>query len=176
MTGRIFFILVWASIFLFSIEADAQKKGRRTKTFDQSRYKKQRVQNPTGRVECPIFKVGEYPYNGFGFKVGDPFALTYKFYPAPFLGIAVDAGKPSSGLYNQYDRLNFGEYLQFDTLADGESIAYIDHVVKSDWMLEVKALYHINAAAWVKGLQVYVGAGWQWRKTRIQYDYILSCR
>lgn len=172
MTRRIIFFLVWAFIFLFSIDSDAQKKVKRTKTFDQSRYKKQRVQDSRGKVECPIFKEGQYPYNGFGFKVGDPFALTYKFYPAPFLGLAIDAGKPASAVYNQYDRLNFGDFIQFDTLSEGSSIAYIDHVVKSDWVVEAKLLYHINASGWVKGLQVYAGAGWQWRKTRIQYDYI----
>ncbi len=173
MTGRILLILVWVSIFSLSIEADAQKKVKRIKTFDQSRYKKQRIQNSTGKVECPIFKEGQYPYNGFGFKVGDPFALTYKFYPAKFLGLAIDAGKPASGVYNAYDRQNFIQYLQYDTLGEGESIAYIDHVVLSDWMVEAKLLFHFNASRWVKGLQIYTGAGWQWRKTRIQYDYIL---
>lgn len=171
MTGRIIFFLLAAMLFFSVSESDAQKV-RKLKSH-QGRYRRARTPDPTGKVECPIFKEGQYPYNGFGIKLGDPFAVTYKFYPAPFLGLAIDAGKPSSGLYNRYDRSNFGEYLQYDTLGDGESIAYIDHTVTSDWMAEVKLLAHFSASAWVKGLQVYAGAGWQWRKTRIQYDYIL---
>ena len=36
---------------------------------------------------------------------------------------------------------------------------------------EVKLLYHVNVEPISPGLQFYLGAGWEWKSTKIQYDY-----
>ncbi|MCA6078654.1 hypothetical protein [Fulvivirga sedimenti] len=170
MSGRIFFFLLGALIF-FGNPVNAQVK--RTKTFDQSRYKKQKAPKSSPTLQCPLFEKGKYPYQSIGAKLGDPFAVTYKIYPYRNFALAIDAGSPSSGLYDSYNKGNFVEYLQYDTLGEGEAIAYIDHEVLSDWMVEAKIVYHLSLAKAVKGLSLYGGGGWQYRTTEIQYDYML---
>lgn len=76
--------------------------------------------------------------------MGDPFALTYKFYPNKNWAFAVDGGKAASGLYNRYYRNAFETYLP-DSLTDTESIQYLSHKANSDWFLEAKFLYQWNA-------------------------------
>lgn len=121
---------------------------------------------------CPVFETSSYPYHGLGFKFGDPFALTYKFYPNRRFSIALDFGKASSGLYNRYFREKFQEYaLEGDTLSENSSITYSSHQIKSDLIGECKFLYHIEASKISPGLQVYIGAGWEWKNTRISYGY-----
>ena len=171
MTGRLFFLLVGA-ILLFANPLEAQVK--RTKTFDQSRYKKQKAPKSLKKAnQCPLFEKSGYPIQSIGAKIGDPFAISYKIYPFRSFGISIDAGSPSSGLYDAYNRGNFVQYLQYDTLGEGEAIAYIDHEVTSDWMVEAKIVYHFNLNSLVKGLSVYGGGGYQWRTTEIRYDYML---
>jgi hypothetical protein len=41
----------------------------------------------------------------------------------------------------------------------------------ADFMGELKVMYHIDANKISPGLQIYFGAGWQWKRTRLQYDY-----
>jgi hypothetical protein len=143
-----------------------------TKSARSARYGAVKVSRSKAMIMCPIFEESKYPYQGIGFKVGDPFALTYKFYPSKHWAFAVDAGKASSGLYNKYYRSNFDGYIP-DTLGtSGEkSITYIAHSVAADWFLEAKFLYQWDAEKISKGLQLYVGAGWQWRNTSLDYTY-----
>ena len=77
-----------------------------------------RVNANKARIMCPIFVNSRYPYQGIGFKLGDPFALTYKFYankhfsfaaPSParefavkFLGNLVCPGSPVGLLGSEY--------------------------------------------------------------------------
>jgi hypothetical protein len=124
-------------------------------------------------VVCPIFDERGYPYQGFGLKLGDPFALTYKFYASKNLAIALDAGKTASGLYNKYYQSAFANYIP-DTLTADQSMQHLSHKVTKDFFLEGKALYQWNAERLSKGLQFYIGAGWQWRNATIIYDYILN--
>ena len=49
-------------------------------------------------IVCPIFNESRYPYQGIGIKLGDPFALTYKFYASRSLALSLDVGKTASGL------------------------------------------------------------------------------
>ncbi len=125
------------------------------------------------KVICPIFDQSAYPYQGIGFKLGDPFALTYKFYPNKNWSFAVDAGKAASGLYNRYYRNEFARYAP-DSLESTESLNYLTHKTKSDWFLETKFLYQWNAEKISKGLQLYAGLGWQWRSTTLEYDYLYN--
>lgn len=123
------------------------------------------------RVICPIFEHSQYPYQGIGLKVGDPLALTYKYYPNKSWSFAADVGKVASGLYSKYYRKTFATYLP-DTLAGEETIKYLSHRAVTDWYLEAKFLYQWNAEKISPGLQLYAGLGWQWRSTKLEFDYI----
>lgn len=135
-----------------------------------SRFRAPMVSKSKARIMCPIFENSQYPYQGIGIKMGDPLALTYKFYPNKHWSFAIDAGKAASGLYSKYYRTVYSTYLP-DTLAKGEEILYATHKAKSDWLVETKFLYQWDASKLSKGLQFYAGIGWQWRSTALEYDY-----
>ena len=136
-----------------------------------SNYSALRVSRNKARIMCPIFEQSQYPYQGIGIKLGDPLALTYKFYPSKHWAFAADLGKAASGLYNKYYRNAFNTYLP-DTLKSDQSVKYLAHHVSRDWLFETKFLYQWDASKVSKGLQLYTGLGWQWRNTRINYDYL----
>ncbi|MFN7602231.1 MAG: hypothetical protein ACK5R0_12635, partial [Bacteroidota bacterium] len=87
-------------LFITGISAYSQV----TKSARSARYGALKVSRGKALIMCPIFEESKYPYQGIGFKVGDPFAFTYKFYPTKHWAFAVDAGKAASGLYNKYYR------------------------------------------------------------------------
>ncbi len=124
-------------------------------------------------VICPIFFDKRYPYQGIGAKLGDPFALTYKFYATRSLAFSLDAGKTASSLYNEYYRKAFMDYMP-DSLEASESIQHLSHKVTSNVFLEGKFLYQWDAEKISKGLQVYAGMGWQWRSANLKYDYLYT--
>jgi len=119
---------------------------------------------------CPIFENSEYPYQGIGIKMGDPFALTYKFYPNKHWAFTADVGKAASGLYNKYYRNLFNTYLP-DSLNQDQSVVYLAHKAKTDWFVQAKFVYQWDMEKLSKGLQFYAGLGWQWRSTTLEYDY-----
>lgn len=129
-----------------------------------------RVRGAKAKTICPIFERSKYPYYGFGIKLGDPFAFTFKYYASKNLAFVADVGKPASGLYNRYIRDKF-DAVQQDTLSAGAEVRYLTHSVKSDLIGELKVLYHIDATVISPGLQFYLGGGWQWKNTKINYDY-----
>jgi hypothetical protein len=147
------------------------------KSVKSSQYSVPRVGGAKAKIMCPIFVESQYPYHGLGFKLGNPFALTYKFYPTKHFAFVADAGQSASGLYNSYYRNLFGTYTKPDTLSydalsqTTSKLSYIGHKVTSDWFLETKFLYQWDVEKISKGLQLYVGAGFQWRSTTIVYDY-----
>ncbi len=165
-------------LILFTLVSFGQ--GQVRKSVRSSTYNVPKVNASKAKIVCPIFHDSQYPYQGIGFKMGDPFALTYKFYPNKHLSFALDAGKAASGLYNSYYRGLFNNYAKFDTLTTDPNtqtkseINYNSHKVTSDWFLEAKALYQWPAEKISKGLQLYGGLGWQWRDTHIQYDYFYN--
>jgi len=115
----------------------------------------------------------QFPHHGFGFKLGDPFALTYKFYVAKEFACVADFGAAASGLYNRYFRQKFNEYAKSDTFTTSDaSVNYISHKVNSDITGEVKFLYHIDAKELSPGLEFFLGAGWEWKDTNITYTYL----
>jgi len=131
-----------------------------------------RIRGAKAKTICPIFENSKYPYQGIGVKLGDPFAITYKYYFNKRLALAADVGKASSGLYNRYFREKFDEYVVTDTFSTSDaSIEYYTHKVMSDLIGEIKLLYHLDASKISPGLQVYIGAGWEWKYTKLQYDY-----
>ncbi len=143
------------------------------KSPKSSGYLVPRVSHNKARIVCPIFEESQYPYQGIGIKVGDPFALTYKFYPTKHWSFAMDAGKAASGLYNDYYR----GLLRTDTLTtdpkthEKSTLTYLAHKAVTDWFLEAKFLYQWDAKSISKGLMLYSGLGWQWRSTKLRYDY-----
>jgi hypothetical protein len=135
-----------------------------------SRFRTPVMSKSKARIMCPIFITSQYPYQGIGIKMGDPLAVTYKFYPNKHWSFALDAGKAASGLYNKYYRSAYTSYLP-DSLGEFESINYLTHQAKTDWLLETKFLYQWDASKLSKGIQLYAGLGWQWRSTTLVYDY-----
>ncbi|MBL6446172.1 hypothetical protein JMN32_07625 [Fulvivirga sp. 29W222] len=163
--------------FLFCIfiagHSHAQKRNK-SKSFYKGRYKSVKVSKAKAKVVCPIFEHSKYPYQGIGVKLGDPFAVTYKFYATKNFAVAIDFGSAASGLYNKYHRDNFINYSATDSVLGSESISYLGHKVKSEWVSEGKLLYHHDASKLLSGLQWYIGAGWQLRQLNIEYEYFLE--
>lgn len=150
--------------------AYSQRSGKVTRS--RFHYSTPKVRGNKAKIICPIFTDSKYPFHGLGFKLGDPFALTYKFYPNKWFSFALDFGKAASGLYNRYFREKFNFYVREDTLpSDGSALVYLTHRVKSDLIAELKVLYHVDGERISEGLQAYVGVGWEWKRTRLQYDY-----
>jgi hypothetical protein len=139
-----------------------------------AKYRTNKVSKSKAQVMCPIFLESKYPYHGIGLKLGDPFAVTYKFYPSKHWSFAVDVGKAASGLYNKYYRNAYNAYQPDSIKSDTthtKSEKYLAHKVLQDWFLEAKFLYQWDADKLALGLQFYAGVGWQFRNTKIRYDY-----
>ena len=171
-----FIICLFLSL-LFADELCAQKKRRPTATsHHRGRFKQINISRNKARVVCPIFEDSQYPYHGIGIKVGDPFAITYKYYAHENFSIAIDAGKTASGLYSEYYRENFGALTQPDTLdlSREQDVTYLGHIVNEDYVIEGKLLYQKDASNLLKGLQWYIGGGMQWRRTDIQYEFLVQ--
>jgi hypothetical protein len=163
------FILLFAGFVCLVQYSQAQ-----TSKNTGSRYAMGSKSRPNkSSVVCPIFFDKRYPYQGIGIKLGDPFAITYKFYASRSLAFSIDAGKTASGLYNEYYRNAFMDYMP-DSLMAEESIQHLSHKVTSNIFLEGKFLYQWDAERISKGLQVYTGLGWQWRNANIQYEYLYT--
>jgi hypothetical protein len=155
-----------------SIDCWAQKKKVTHSGSKNNRTGFNGAKSKGKKIACPVFENSKYPYHGFGFKLGDPFAFTYKFYPSKRIAFAADLGKAASSLYNRYFREKFNEYQNYDTLSTNALVTYLSHRVKGDFIGELKMLYHFDAKGISPGLQVYVGAGWEWKNTRLSYDYL----
>jgi hypothetical protein len=171
------FILLAILCVLFFGEASAQRSnGKNAYSKSKLGLRTPKVRGYKAKIICPIFEKSQYPYQGIGFKLGDPFAATYKFYPNERFSFAIDFGKASSGLYNSYFRDKFDEYAASaeDTLSDNSSLSYTFHRLKRDFVFEAKVLYHIKGDKISPGLQVYFGGGWEWKNASIQYDYFYN--
>ncbi len=135
-----------------------------TKTRTTNKHNPIRMSNSKRKVVCPIFEDSGFPYHGIGIKVGDPFALTYKYYANKHFAVAADFGRSASGLYSQYYRELFHDF-------QPETSDYYSHKVEADWVGEVKLLYQMGIEKVSPGLQLYVGLGWEIRNLKIQYSY-----
>ena len=169
-------ILLLTLLCLSSVVAHSQKakiyNGGKS-MYTRERYgSAARFKGAKAKTLCPIFETSRYPYQGIGIKLGDPFAITYKYYFNDRFAVAVDFGKASSGLYNRYFREKFDQYVVTDTFSTSEaSIEYYTHKVLSDLIGEVKLLYSFDVSKIAPGLQAYLGAGWEVKNTKLQYDY-----
>lgn len=163
-------------LLVVGLAVGQRSNGRNAYSKSKLGLRTPKVRGQKAKIICPIFETSKYPYQGIGFKLGDPFAATYKFYANERFSVAVDFGKASSGLYNRYFREKFDQYAAegADTLADNTSLTYSFHRLKRDLVFEAKALYHIRGDKISPGLQVYIGGGWEWKNSNIKYDYFYN--
>ena len=168
MLLNVSFISLLVAILLVSgFESYCQKNkhhsNRQRKTHAPERYDRSITRKSKGKskIVCPVFGAGKYPFQG----------ITYKFYLNERFAIVADFGKTSSGLYNRYYRERFSEYVVADTLQEG-SVSYLTHRVKSDWVGEVKALWHLDVRKISPGLKLYVGIGPEIKATHLEYQYL----
>lgn len=168
--------IVITLLCIVAAQALHAQKSMRTKspyTRDRHNYRAPVVGHHKAKTICPIFENSKYPYQGVGFKVGDPFSFSYKLYPNKHFSFVIDFGKPSSGLYSRMFREEFA--LKADKFVpDQEAAEYFAHKVKSDMVADVKGLYQHDADKLANGLQLYTGIGWEIRKTTIDYDYLFE--
>ncbi|MCU0356252.1 MAG: hypothetical protein MUE95_01600 [Cyclobacteriaceae bacterium] len=118
----------------------------------------------------PVFDEAGYPYQGIGIKLGDPMALTFKFYFSERLALEADFGRALSGLYSSYSEGLFDTFFS----EPSKTFSYDDHAVDKDWTGNLKILYHIPAENLVKSMRAYTGLGWQVRDARINYTYLVT--
>src|SRR5689334_15851792 len=115
-------------LLVFLAGVNTQAFSQLIKSPVSTRLKVPRISESKARIVCPIFNVNQYPYQGLGVKLGDPFAATYKLYPSRHWAFAVDVGRTSTGLYNDYYKGLFKKnYSPADTTAQ-----YLSHKVSSD--------------------------------------------
>lgn len=165
--------LLIAIFGLLTAEVAFAQKAKSFHTRTRYNYSATKVRGAKAKIICPVFQNSKYPYHGLGLKLGDPFALTYKYYANKNFSVVVDFGKAASGLYSKYFREQFNVYTQADTFSSSvASLEYLTHKVKSDFITEVKALYSLDASKISPGLQVYIGGGWEWKNASLQYDYL----
>lgn len=151
-------------ILLTTALSDAFAQDRSGRNYSVPKFRGSKA-----KILCPVFDRGRYPYHGLGVKLGDPFALTYKYYASKSFALAVDLGRTASGLYRDYYESRFETYRQ--QAGERPNVVYIGHKVESDWVLEGRLLYHADVSRTVEGLQAYAGAGWAWKRTALVYDY-----
>jgi hypothetical protein len=173
---RLFKMIVLCFFCLVITGSTIAQRSKNNHSKSRKAFKSTKVKGSKAKLICPIFQGSQYPYHGLGLKLGDPFAITYKYYPSKKISIAVDFGKPSSGLYNRYFRDNFKMYVREgeDTLSDNSSLTYSFHRLRSDLIGELKLLYHFEGDKISPGLQVYAGIGWEWKSTKLRYDYLYN--
>ena len=169
MRLRSFMIIL--GILMLSIGPIYAQHKHKMNPYFRGRYKDIKVPKSKQKFICPGYTGGEYPFQGFGIKLGDPFALTYKFYATKRFSIVVDYGRTATGLYNEFHKNNFQEQLQPDTLLNGERIKYFGHAAKKDAILTGKVLYNSYFNK-VPTMHWYLGVGAQFRWSNLDYAYI----
>lgn len=162
---RILLVVALLGVF-FSAYSQKRYKKSLNQTYGTQKHRPAKFRtNKKTAVICPTFVPSEYPYQGIGIKMGDPFAITYKLYATEVFAISIDGGIAAHGLYNKrYQDL-------FNTLPDIDSLTYITHEVLQDTHLSAKfSIYNFGPEISDK-LDYYISLGWQWRYVRIEYGY-----
>lgn len=162
---RIFLLVGLCTIFFNAFSQKRYKKSLND-TYKTQRHKPMKFKNNKKMaVICPIFIPSEYPYQGIGFKAGDPFALTYKLYATKWLAFSIDGGIGAYGLYKK-------EYAElFNTLPESDTLEYFNHQVDKDTYVAAKVSFYGEGPRFLRGLDYYVSIGWQFRYVDILYGY-----
>jgi len=162
LTGIILYLTAFGTV-----EAQRSLYNGKKLPVQRGSYNAIKIPRSKRGIVCPIFDESGYPYTGIGVKLGDPFALTVKFYFNKNLALVADFGKSASALYSQYYTNLFDTYVP----DPGDTLEYFSHTIKSDWVGELKFLYHIDAQKLSPGLRFYTGIGWEARDLVINYQY-----
>ena len=164
---KIRFLLTIALLGVF-FSAFSQKRYKKSlnQTYNTQRHKPAKFKNnKQAAVICPTFVASEYPYQGIGIKVGDPFALTYKLYATEWLAFSIDGGIAAAGLYKKrYTEL-------FYTLPEADTLTYVNQDVEQDTHISAKVSIYNPGPDFLKGLDYYISLGWQFRYLRVLYGY-----
>jgi hypothetical protein len=162
---RILLILVLTTGF-FSAFAQKRYDKSLNQTYKSQKHKPAKFKtNKQLSIICPIFVPSEYPYQGIGIKLGDPFAITYKLYATEWLAFSIDGGIAAFGLYkDRYSEL-------FSEVPGTDSFEYFNHYVKKDTYVAAKVSFYNEGPKFLKGLDYYVSLGWQMRYVDIEYGY-----
>lgn len=156
-------------VLLFALCA----RGQVTKSPTSAKFHVPKVSRAHARIVCPVYVKKDYPYKALGIKLGDPFAVAYKYYRKRNIAFSVDVGKPSASLYNRYFRSAFNKLVP-DSIRTMGDFQYLGHKILYDWVAEAKVQYQWDARKISKGLQFYSGLGWQFRTSKILYEYKLE--
>lgn len=159
-------VLLFGFLLIF-LGASAQR--RYTKSLNQLYGKPHQParfsNNKKMKQICPGFVPNEFPYQGIGIKIGDPFAVTYKLYVSSHLAVGIDAGLGAHGLYKE----RYGSL--FNNFPESDTIEYFNHTVDKDTYVAARVSYYNQAPAFLKGIDYYVSFGWQFRYVNITYGY-----
>ena len=159
----LFIFTVWLSFNAAAQVSDITKKNHRGKKYTNIKFRKNRKM----AIICPIFVVSEYPYQGIGIKVGDPTAITYKFYATEKLAFGLEFGRAASGLYRDLHRD------RFETSPVYQDSIYISHNVLSQNVFSASVYYYKEGPRAIKGLDLYIGVGWQVQFADVRYEYLI---
>lgn len=161
-----FFLLIAFVLAFFPALSQKRYNKSLNQTFKSQLHKPPKFKmNKRMTVICPIFVPSEYPYQGIGIKLGDPFALTYKLYATKWLAFSVDGGIAAFGLYkDRYADL-------FYTLPEADTLTYFNHEVKRDTHISAKISLYNEGPKFMKGLDYYLSLGWQMRYVDILYGF-----
>ena len=159
------FFMICISLIAFGQRSDITRKNNKIKNYNNVKFRK----NKKMAIICPIFHLSEYPYQGIGFKIGDPFAITYKFYASKNFAVGIDFGKAASGLYSNLHKDRFENAFQ----PEGDTVfLYQGHSVLNQNVFSAKVFYYKEGPRALKGLDIYVGVGWQVQFVDVKYDYL----
>jgi hypothetical protein len=158
-------ILLLALCVSFSSSFAQKKRRSLTQKYGQTKKPLKFKMNKKMAVICPIFHPSEYPYQGIGFRAGDPFTLTYKLFATKWLAFSIDGGIAAYGLYK--DR--YKELYELSPAAD--TLSYLNHQVEKDVVFTGKISFYQEGPEFMKGLDIYAGVGWQIRSAVVLYGF-----
>jgi hypothetical protein len=157
-------LVFWICAPSLGQHSDLTRKNAKIRNYSSVKFKKNRKM----AAICPIFHLSEYPYQGIGFQIGDPFAITYKFYASEKFAFGIDFGTAASGLYSNLFREEFERFPDTDSTV----LIYEGHKVINQNVFSARAFYYIKGPRAVKGLNAYVGAGWEVQFVDVEYAYV----
>ena len=162
-------ILLFLTMLIIALPLCAQQKSWLTKNIYSNNMRKM---SNKGGLLCPVNEKSAYPLHGLGIKLGDPTALTYKFYANKNIAFTIDGGMAASNLYTRYYRSKFEEYAEpLIVDPDTQGLNYLGQNIGRDLFGEIKVLYSLDAGKIADGLLVYTGLGWQVRSTNLSYNF-----
>jgi len=163
--------LVILLVVLFSFQGILAQRKHKMKPYYKGRYNAIKIPKSKERIICPDYQFSLYPNQRIGFKLGDPFALSYKVNFSEHLAIGMELGRISNSLYNRFHKSNFHSPSAIDTTHLTEISNYFGHDTKRDGLYSLKLVYGATFKG-IKPLKWYIGPGFQYRWSVVNYTYI----